>query len=70
MKMTKKKNTSKRPAIKILEDFNPVVPCAWLPDHEIRRKEYVEMITSFVQKHLKEKWDAKPLHSEESSDRS
>lgn len=64
-----KKNTSISPA-QILEEFNPIIPCAWLPDREIRRKEYVEMITSFVQKHLKEKWDAKPLHSEESSDRS
>ena len=66
--MSMKKNTFN--VARILEDFNPIIPCAWLPYRQVRRKEYEEMITSFVQSHLKEKWDAKPIHSKESSDRS
>ena len=65
-KMSMKKNTFN--VARILEDFNLIIPCAWVPDREIRQKEYVEMLTSFVQSYLKEKLDAKYLRSKESTD--
>ncbi len=55
---------------KILTGFNPEVPCAWLPDHEVRLSEYMEMITHFVQKDLQENWDAENVYFKEPADKS
>jgi len=59
------KNTN---STKILREFNPIIPCAWLPHDQVRLNEYMEMITHFVQSYMKEKLDAKYLCSEKSSD--
>ena len=38
--------------------FDPIVPCKWLPDREVKLSEYNEMITHFVQKYIEDKTDA------------
>ena len=46
-------------------EFDPVIACSWLPDREVKLSEYNEMITYFVQKHISERLDAKPIYSKE-----
>ena len=46
-------------------DFDPIVECSWLPDHEVRLSEYTKMVTHYVQKHIAERLDAKQLRPEE-----
>jgi|5_EtaG_2_1085323.scaffolds.fasta_scaffold88028_3 hypothetical protein len=50
-------------------DFDPVVPCAWLPDREVKLSEYNHMITYFVQKHIEENTDAITVCTEKFANR-
>lgn len=52
-----------------LKGFDPVIPCAWLPDREVKLSEYQNMITHFVQKYAKETTYAKQLHPKKFTDR-
>ena len=61
-----KRNTTKKLEIK---GFDPVIPCSWLPDGEIKLSEYEKVITHFVQNYkMTETQNAKPLCSKKSSD--
>jgi len=61
---------------RIIEDFDPVVPCEWLPDREVRLSEYNQMITARVRlqgerlanKYMKEYMNAKPVRTKKFSD--
>ena len=64
-----KKKSSRDIPINPLEGFDPVVPCAWLPDREVRLSEYNKMLTHFVQKYAKENPDAIQLHPKKFTDR-
>ena len=52
------KSSQKNLEDEIQANFDPVVPCAWLPDGQIKLSEYNHMITRFVQKRIKEPEDA------------
>lgn len=62
-----KKNSTHDIPKKILAAFDPVVPCSWLPDHEVRLSEYNAMNTYFVQKRFEEMGNAKSLYSKDQS---
>ena len=61
---------------RILENFDPIVPCEWLPDHEVTLSEYNQMMTArdtlqserFVDKYMKEYMNAKPIRTKKFSD--
>ena len=65
-------NTTNR----IIEDFDPVVPCEWLPDREVRLSEYNQMMATrlslqgerLVNKYMKEYMNAKPVRIKKFSD--
>lgn len=61
-------NTTQDSKKEIQLKYDPVVTCEWLPDHKVKLSEYMRMITYFVQKDLKEKWNAKPIHIKKSTD--
>jgi hypothetical protein len=63
-----KRSTTQDSKEEILLKCDPVVPCEWLPDHEVKLSEYMKMITYFVQKNSKENWNAKPIHIKKSTD--
>jgi hypothetical protein len=63
----KKKSTRDTP--RRIMDFDPIIPCAWLPDREVRLSEYEEMITYFVQKRMRERENAEPLYPKKLTDR-
>lgn len=58
------------------ENFDPIVPCEWLPDQEIRLSEYNQMIAArlriqgerLVNKYMKEYMNAKPIRTKKLSD--
>jgi hypothetical protein len=49
--------------------FDPVIPCAWIPDREVRLSEYNKMVTHFVQNYAKENSDAKQIYPKKFTDR-
>jgi len=61
---------------RIIENFDPIVPCDWLPDREVRLSEYNQMITArarvqgerLVNKYIKEYMNAKPIRTKKFSD--
>ena len=61
---------------RIIENFDPIVPCDWLPDREVRLSEYNQMITArarvqgerLVNKYIKEYMNAKPVRTKKFSD--
>jgi len=61
---------------RIIENFDPIVPCDWLPDREVRLSEYNQMITArarvqgerLVNKYIKEYMNAKPVRIKKFSD--
>ena len=61
---------------RIIEDFDPVVPCEWLPDREVRLSEYNHMVKSrlslqserLIDKYMKEYMNAKPIRTKKFSD--
>jgi len=61
---------------RILEDFDPIVPCEWLPDREVRLSEYNQMMEfrlllqgkRLVNKYMKEYMNAKPIRTKKFSD--
>jgi hypothetical protein len=61
---------------RIIENFDPIVPCEWLPDREVRLSEYNQMITArvrlqaerLVSKYMKEYMNAKPIRTKKFSD--
>jgi len=61
---------------RIIENFDPIVPCDWLPDREVRLSEYNQMITArvrlqaerLVSKYMKEYMNAKPIRTKKFSD--
>ena len=56
---------------RIIESFNPIVTCEWLPDREVTVQEYNQMITARVRlqgerlanKYIKEETDAKSIRT-------
>jgi len=60
----------------IINLYDPIVPCEWLPDREVRLSEYNQMITSylrssppkFIDKYIKEYEDAQSVRIKKSSD--
>ena len=61
---------------RIIENFDPIVPCEWLPDQEVGLSEYNEMMQQrlriqgdrFVDKYMKEYMNAKPVRIKKFSD--
>ena len=61
---------------RIIGDFDPVVPCEWLPDREVRLSEYNQMMKTrlnlqserLVDKYMKEYMNAEPIRTKKFSD--
>ena len=68
--------TQTYPTNNIVLDYDPVVPCEWLPDREVRLSEYNRMIYAFLEssgpkfidKYLKEYENAKTICIKKSAD--
>ena len=65
-----KRSTTTDSETKVKINFDPIVPCAWLPDREVRLSEYNRMVTHFVQNFNKEKPNAIDLCVKKFTDRS
>ena len=63
------KNCATRYEGEVQIDFDPVGPCAWLPDREVKLSEYNHIITYFVQKHIEENTDAITVCTEKFANR-
>ena len=66
--MMKKKNTLQDPEKEIKITFDPIVPCQWIHDKEVRLSEWNKMVTYYIRHYNKEKYDAQPLYIKKSSD--
>jgi len=56
--MMMKKNTLQDPEKEIKITFDPIVPCQWIHDKEVRLSEWNKMVTYYIRHYNKEKYDA------------